>query len=64
MNKFKQLWIKLKSFMAESARVIKVTKKPNKETFKTIVKVSAMGMAVIGAIGFAISIVGTLIGIA
>ncbi|MBU2589770.1 MAG: protein translocase SEC61 complex subunit gamma [Nanoarchaeota archaeon] len=50
--------------MAESARVIKVTKKPNKETFKTIVKVSAMGMAVIGAIGFAISIVGTLIGIA
>lgn len=64
MNKLKQFWIKLKSFITESARVIKVTKKPDKETFKTIVKVSAMGMAVVGAIGFVISIVGTLVGIA
>ncbi len=64
MNKLKQFWIRVKSFTAESVRVVKVTKKPDMQTFKTIVKVSAMGMAVVGAIGFIIKVVGTLTGIA
>ena len=34
--------------------MLRVTKKPNAFEFKTIVKVSALGMAIIGAIGFII----------
>lgn len=63
MNKLQQFWVKTKSFTAEAVRVVKVTKKPSMENFKMIVKVSAMGMVVIGLIGFVISIIGTLIGI-
>lgn len=55
--------IKLKSFFVECVRVVRVTKKPNKETFKMIVKVSAMGMALIGTVGFVISLIATLIGL-
>jgi protein transport protein SEC61 subunit gamma-like protein len=63
MNKLQQFWINLKSFSRESVRVVKVTKKPNMENFNTIVKVSAMGMVVVGVIGFIISIIGTLLGL-
>jgi len=43
---------KLKTFIVECKRVLRVTKKPNKEEFQTIVKVSAIGMGIIGVIGF------------
>jgi len=46
------LWIKLKSFTNECVRVLKVTKKPDSFEFKTIVKVSGLGMIIIGLIGF------------
>ena len=42
------------SYIRECHRVLKVTKKPNSEEFKTIVKVSAAGMLLIGLIGFLI----------
>ncbi|HLC99054.1 MAG TPA: protein translocase SEC61 complex subunit gamma [Candidatus Nanoarchaeia archaeon] len=46
-------WIsKLKLFAAECSRVLKVTKKPTSFEFKTIVKVSALGIAMIGLVGF------------
>ena len=45
---------KLKTFYVECLRVLRVTKKPNKFEFKTIVKVSGLGMAVIGLVGFII----------
>lgn len=45
---------KLKRFVTECKRVLRVTKKPNKEEFLTIVKISSIGMAVIGLIGFAV----------
>lgn len=48
---------KLKKFVKECRRVIRVTKKPNKEEYKTIVKVSALGMAIIGSIGFVIAMI-------
>jgi protein translocase SEC61 complex gamma subunit len=38
-------------------RVWRLLKKPTMEEFKTISKVSAIGLIIIGAIGFAISIV-------
>lgn len=55
------LWGRLGLFCRESARVLKVTKKPDREEFKTIVKVSALGMAIIGLIGFLVILVKQLI---
>ena len=43
---------KIKSFIQESIRVLKVTKKPDAIEFKTIVKVSGLGILIIGLIGF------------
>ena len=51
------LWFKLKRFVIECKRVLRVTKKPTSFEFKTIVKVSGLGMIVIGMIGFIIQII-------
>ncbi len=45
---------RLKSFIMECMRVLKVTKKPSKDEFKVIVKASGIGMMIIGLIGFII----------
>ena len=45
---------KLKRFIKETMRVLRITKKPNKEEYKSIVKITALGIAVIGLIGFII----------
>ena len=45
---------KIKSFIQESIRVLRVTKKPNAIEFKTIVKVSSIGILIIGLIGFVV----------
>lgn len=52
---------KLKRFSKECMRVLSITKKPDKQEFKTIVKVSALGMLVIGFIGFFISMISQFI---
>jgi protein transport protein SEC61 subunit gamma-like protein len=36
----------------ECKRVLRVTKKPDKQEFTTIVKISSIGMAIIGVVGF------------
>jgi protein transport protein SEC61 subunit gamma-like protein len=51
-----KLWLKLKTFFVESKRVFKITKKPSNEEFKTIIKVTAIGAALIGLIGAVIQI--------
>ncbi len=43
---------KLKSFVLQSARVWHVLKKPSSMEFKTVSKVSAIGILIIGAVGF------------
>ncbi len=48
---------KLKSFSRECMRVLKITKKPDKDEFNAIVKVAGLGMIVIGLIGFIIQLV-------
>ena len=49
------LWqYKIKSFIQESIRVLRVTKKPDAIEFKTIVKVSGLGILIIGLIGFVV----------
>ncbi len=52
---------RLKSFILESKRVFRITKKPTKEEFKAIVKVSSIGIAIIGIIGFIIQIIWRLV---
>ncbi len=52
---------KLKKFFRECLRVVKVLKKPNKEEFLTTAKVSAIGLAIIGLIGFVLSLAQQLI---
>lgn len=47
---------KLSSFIIESKRVFQVTKKPSLEEFRVIVKVSGIGILVIGILGFIITI--------
>ncbi len=54
-------WIKLKRFGKECRRVLKVTKKPNKQEFYTVVKISALGMAIMGILGFAITLIKELL---
>lgn len=48
---------KLRSFYKKCVRVLRVTKKPSNQEFKTIVKVSGLGILVIGALGFLIHII-------
>jgi len=48
---------KLKSKLVEYGRVLRITKKPSKEEYKTIVKVSGLGILVIGLIGFVMQII-------
>ena len=45
---------KLKKFFKETLRVIRITRKPNKQEYLTTVKVTGLGAAIIGAIGFVI----------
>ena len=45
---------KVKRFLKEIHRVLRITKKPNKEEYKSIVKVTGLGTVIIGAIGYII----------
>ncbi|MBN1644992.1 protein translocase SEC61 complex subunit gamma [Candidatus Woesearchaeota archaeon] len=45
---------KFKQFCVECKRVLKVTKKPSRDEFKNIVKVTGIGILIIGLIGFLI----------
>ncbi len=51
------VWSKFKSFIIQCRRVFRVTKKPNKDEFKTIVKVSALGILIVGLLGFLIDMI-------
>ena len=48
---------KARSFLGECLRVLKITKKPDAIEFKTIVKVSGLGILIIGLVGFIIQMV-------
>ncbi len=52
---------RLKRFAKECLRVLSITKKPDRHEFKTIVKVSALGMLAIGFIGFLITMMSQFI---
>jgi protein transport protein SEC61 subunit gamma and related proteins len=46
---------KFKSFASQCFRVWHLLKRPDKEEFSTIAKVSAIGLGIIGAMGFLIA---------
>ena len=46
----------LKEFVSECKRVLQITKKPDKQEFKAIVKASGLGILIIGLIGFLLTI--------
>ena len=52
--------IKFKGFINECVRVLRVTKKPDKTEFLTIVKASGLGILIIGLLGFLIQMVKVL----
>jgi protein transport protein SEC61 subunit gamma and related proteins len=49
------------SFIRQCQRVLKVSKKPDREEYINVAKVTGIGIILIGFIGFIISIVGQLI---
>lgn len=48
---------KLKSFYEKSKRVWLVLKKPTRKEYEMVAKISAIGIVVLGLIGFLISII-------
>jgi protein transport protein SEC61 subunit gamma-like protein len=46
---------KLKDFISQCARVWQITRKPTNEEFKVVSQASALGMLIIGLIGFAVA---------
>ena len=53
-SKWPERWLRFKAFVKESHRVLRVTKKPTPDEFKVIVKISGLGILVIGFMGFLI----------
>ena len=52
---------RLRNFYNESMRVLRITKKPDKFEYTTIVKISGLGIAAIGLLGFIITLMKELI---
>ena len=52
---------RIKNYLAHSWRVLQITKKPDKAEYKTVVKASALGIAVIGIIGFLLHLLNQLL---
>ncbi len=50
-----------RSFLIQSKRVLQVTRKPDRNEFSTTVKVTGIGILVIGFVGFIIEIVRWLV---
>lgn len=50
-------------FIKDSKRVLKVSKKPDKQEYLELAKVTSIGVVIIGAIGFVIFLIGSLIGL-
>ena len=52
-----KLWDNTKLFYAKCKRVWRVLKKPSKKEFDQVAKISAIGIAILGFLGFLISII-------
>lgn len=52
--------MEIKSFLLKCRRVWQVLKKPTKDEFQQVTKISAIGIAIIGLLGFIISLILTI----
>ena len=52
-----EIFTKAKSFLIKCRRVWHILKKPTKKEFEQITKVSAIGIAILGLLGFLISMI-------
>ena len=50
-------------FIKDSKRVLKVAKKPDREEYWSLAKITVLGIVVIGVIGFIITMIASLIGL-
>ena len=50
-------------FIKDSKRVLKVAKKPDKEEYWSLAKITVLGIIVIGVIGFIITMIASVIGL-
>ena len=50
-------------FVKDSKRVLKVSKKPDSQEYLELAKVTSIGVVIVGAIGFVIFLLGSLIGL-
>ena len=60
MNPNIQQSSKLKKFLKETRRVMRITKKPDRNEFISLTKVTGLGIAIIGVIGFIIFLLNSL----
>jgi len=51
----------IKNYISHCWRVLRITKKPDKIEYKTIVKASGLGIALIGIIGFLLQILNQML---
>ncbi len=52
---------KVKRFIKETIRVLRITKKPDKTEYLMVSKVTALGIGIIGLIGFTIFLIKQLL---
>ena len=50
-------------FVKDSKRVLKVSRKPDRQEYMELAKVTSIGVLIVGAIGFVIVLIGQLIGL-
>ena len=50
-------------FIKDSKRVLKVSRKPDKQEYIELAKVTSIGVVIVGVIGFAIFLLASLIGL-
>lgn len=51
----------LQDFLHQAKRVLQVAKKPDREEYFNVAKITGLGIVIIGVIGFVIILVGNLI---
>lgn len=52
---------RVKRFIKETLRVIHITKKPTPQEYKSLLKVTAIGIAILGVLGFVVFLVKQLL---
>ena len=50
-------------FIKDSKRVLKVARKPDKQEYIELAKVTSVGVVIVGLVGFVIVLLGSLIGL-